>query len=49
MKYPDKAVIFIFNALLHEKIGIPHIKGIIQFAVTDTQTNIHTCVFNRAL
>ena len=42
MKYLDKAVIFNFirhggwNAPLCEKILIPHIKGMMQLAVTDT-------------
>ena len=50
MKYLDKVVFFfIFNALLHDKIGVPRIKEIIQLAVTDTQTNIRTYVYNRTL
>ena len=55
MKYLGKALIFIFiphsgrKASLCEKIFIPHIKGMMQLAVTDTQTHIRTYVYDRAL
>jgi hypothetical protein len=35
MKNLYKVLIFIFDALLHDKIGIPRIKGIIQLGVRD--------------